>query len=550
MTTCAIYIRKSTAEHIEYGNRSTEVQLATCKSIAESAGYTIVEVYSQIISGYSLTADRSEFRRMTEDLKQGRFEVIVAVREDRIGRRLSETSALLDLCEQHGVKIHTENGVIDPATGEGTFIYAIMSALAQQEARMTSTRIKAHIAHTKHKSWVWSIPPFGFKTAPRNADGNILLVAHPEEAPTVKRMVELLLDEHKNIGEAASVLTAEGHTTRTGKPWTYKSVQGVILNPTIAGYASETRPGAPTYSPRYLQPIRDPEGNLARIHEPLVTVEQYERLRAIALPRETRTRKTQRSPFLSGLVFCSACGSKMVGAYSSTKDKIHRRYQCPGYAFPAEQRCKNGITSLVLEELIIDFVRASLKDKSVRTALDARLKASRTENSSDSQREKIEELKEAQRAIETELEAVTNARVIGILSKKLTSVSEELEALETARNRALMRHTQALSYEDIYNLFYSLEESERRFAISQVIERITIEPSAGKSEVFGGRRGSATDLSRVKIYRHGTEEPISLPPGTPAPLTAKIECRSCRQLVPREWFKPHYAECSESESER
>lgn len=140
-------------------------------------------MYSQIVSGCSLTAGRNEFKRMTEDLKQGRFEVIVAVREDRIGRQLSETSALLDLGEQHGVKIHATNGITDPATGEGTLTYSIVSAVAQQESRMTSTRIKAHIAHTKHKSWVWSTPPYGFKTAPRNAEGNTLLEAHPEEAP-------------------------------------------------------------------------------------------------------------------------------------------------------------------------------------------------------------------------------------------------------------------------------------------------------------------------------------------------------------------------------
>ncbi|MFW0112137.1 recombinase family protein [Rothia sp. CCM 9416] len=538
MTTCVFYIRKSTEEHLSDGQRSREVQLAICQKIAEDNGYTHVGTYSQIVSGFSRTANRSEFERMLEDLQNRKFDVIVTFREDRLGRRVAETVRLFELCQQYGVRIHTQTRLIDPQNPQDALLYHLMAAIAQNESETTATRIKANRDYLKLRSWTGGVPPYGFTPTDRDAEGYKKLIPHPIEGRTVERMIELLLTEHKSIGEIAQSLTAEGHTTRTGQPWNYKAVQQVLLNPTLAGYATQLAKNAPSRSPRHLEPIMH-QGRPVLIHQGIITPDQWEQVKAIVAPRTQIHRKSHRSPLLSGLVFCAECGRKMNAAYSSRKDRIFRRYQCPGQVYPKDTRCSNGISALVLEEFIEDYVRGLLKDDNLRAAFDAHRK--NHHHTSNDTETRIKKLREAQTALTSQLHDTLNPHVIEAVTQKLNRITNELELLEEQRIQALLRHTSALTFEDIYNLFYSVTPTQRRHAIRQVLDRINIYPG---QQIKGGRRGATTDMHRIELWVTGTKRPVRLPQGTPAPPTSKIECKNCNQLIQRPLFKQHYEECS------
>ncbi|MDT0189104.1 recombinase family protein [Rothia terrae] len=547
-TRCAFYIRKSTTEHLEEGNRSREVQRETCKQIAETSGYEVVEVYEQVVSGYSLTARRTEFERMLKDIERKRFDVLVAVREDRLGRRISETSKLLDLCEKTGVRIHTTAGIIDPKNRVGTLQYSIMAAIAQNESEMISKRVKANREHIKTKTWTGGTAPFGLIPSPRDSEGIVRLVAHPLESIAVARIASLLMDERKTLGETAKVLNDEGFVTRKGKPWTYKAVQAVVLSPSIAGYATELMPGAPSRSPRWLQPIVGSDGQPVQIHEALVSPDEWSFLKNAAAPRSTRQRKSRRAPFLSGLVYCGACGSKMVSAYSSAKDRIHRRYQCPGYAYQGDAHCKNGISALVLQEFVTTFAQASLKDPEIMEALEARVQAT-------NDTEEVRRLQIQKDRLNNEIEELRNlivtssrgGRTMAALAERMNVVEDELDQTEALLTQEQVISHSTLSFMDIVRMFQSFEPSQRRFAVEQIVQRVDIDPSSGA--IAGRVRGSATDLARIKVWRIGDESPVSVEPGTPAPLTRFIECKCCRREIERHEFKEHYAVCSSESSE-
>ncbi|MGO1522578.1 MAG: recombinase family protein, partial [Nesterenkonia sp.] len=124
MRRAGIYIRKSN----EPGetNHSLEVQRQTCVEIAERAGYEVHDTYRQVVSGWDPKADRSEMRRLISDVQAGHVSVIVVVREDRLGRRLSETARLLEICREAGCLIHTSTGVLDPSNASQALLYNIV----------------------------------------------------------------------------------------------------------------------------------------------------------------------------------------------------------------------------------------------------------------------------------------------------------------------------------------------------------------------------------------------------------------------------------------
>jgi len=165
------------------------------------------------------------------------------------------------------------------------------------------------------------VPPVGYRV--RYTDGERsrrgVLEPDPEYGPIVKRIFSSSLagEGSKNI---ASSLNADGFSTPRGKPWRTQGVLNVLRNEVYTGTRVWGKEAKARYSAEPPEPVR-----VVGSHEPLVTVDDFQRAQAMVAARSRKRihpRRLGRRYLLSGLLYCSACGSAYIG-HAAKSGRVH-----------------------------------------------------------------------------------------------------------------------------------------------------------------------------------------------------------------------------------
>jgi len=180
----AVYVRVSSELQAE--GVSPKEQEADCRSYASDNGHEIVAVYRDIkryrvggrlVEPSGTRRDRPEFRQMLSDGARGRFELVIAWKEDRLYRGLRPMLDLLDMVKQ---------GVLDVELVKESFdkkLVPIKASIAEWEldSLRQRTNMGAKARLKQGKSWGGHLM-FGYAR-----DGD-LVVEDPEEAEWVRNM--------------------------------------------------------------------------------------------------------------------------------------------------------------------------------------------------------------------------------------------------------------------------------------------------------------------------------------------------------------------------
>ena len=277
-----IYARVSTEHEAQIS--ALENQLDWYKPLLDyHPEWTLVERYiDEGITGTS-AEKRGEFMRMIEDAKKHKFDMILTREVSRFARNT----------------VDFINDGIKTFDGDGELRLTIMATLAQDESRKTSIRVKS-----------------GQQTSMNNGvyygNGNILgytrvetllpdktklvdYVIDPEQAETVRMIFDLYLDGY-GLVKIKDELELHGRKTSQGKDkWFPTVISHVLKNSFYCGIITYHK----EYVPDYLKQKKvknygeleftQVEGK----HEPIVTVEEYERVQRIM------ESKTNNMPYLN-----------------------------------------------------------------------------------------------------------------------------------------------------------------------------------------------------------------------------------------------------------
>jgi DNA invertase Pin-like site-specific DNA recombinase len=221
------YYRVSTARQGASG-LGLEAQRAAVRDYAQRHGGAVLRAYQEIESG--TRSDRPELARALADARRSKATLIIA-KLDRLSRN---TRFLLALVES-GVDLAFCDLPAVPPGPTGRFLLSTMAAVAELEAGLISQRTKAALAALKAR---------GVKLgAAREGAHRFRGGANPQAAQRAatlakERAADAYLDlaprladlraEGQSYQAIADVLTAEGHTTRKGKPWNKMQVRRVL----------------------------------------------------------------------------------------------------------------------------------------------------------------------------------------------------------------------------------------------------------------------------------------------------------------------------------
>jgi site-specific DNA recombinase len=340
----AALLRVSTERQVRKHQDDEETlpaQREAVRKFCQSRGWDLVQEYAEEgVSAWSHdSSERAVLQEVLAHAKEGKFDVLVIFKYDRLSRVSLEYPMLLWSLAKVGVRVWS---VADDGSGRELSIDGQMDKLlrfvegwqAETESYNTSIRVSARMRQMAERGlWTGGRPPYGFhlKNGGRQKSGEAMSLEIDEaEAEVVRLIFHLYLDEELGSTTIARHLNAMGYRLRSGKPWDDTRVRQVLKNPTVCG--------RPPYGRHYRDPRthrrrRRPQGSpdILIPKEPvaewvIVPWERFEaaqrRMQAWNPKRlypeaERRRTKADTSPLLlTGLARCGYCQGPLTAGYA------------------------------------------------------------------------------------------------------------------------------------------------------------------------------------------------------------------------------------------
>lgn len=364
---CAVYARVS----IERNSESVEHQVSLLREFVKQKEIGIIPdefIYEDVgvsASKYSIWS-RPAMKQLMKDADEGKFSILLFKGISRLARDTKEALEILERFKQKGIRVISFEENYDSAREDSKFIFGIHALLAEQESEKIGIRIKLGLKE-KAKKGEWSgSPPFGYKVQDKK------LVVNPEEAEIVRKIFKMYVEDHVGTAKLSDHLNDHGFRTRSGRPFSRKTVGDILKN--------EVYLGRIIYNRNSLKKIRDYESEdqrkkLVRLpnnqdewivvencHEPLVDEKTFEEAQKLLNARRTKRESSNIVYPLSGIMKCKKCGRSMVGRRFDIKGKEYRYYICDTYNKFGRSFCDQpNVSAKPLEEYILELLTEKLK---------------------------------------------------------------------------------------------------------------------------------------------------------------------------------------------
>lgn len=304
-----IYARKS-SEDKEKQVASISDQLDVLHRIAKINNLNIVGIYEE--SQSAKKEGRPQFDAMITRITKGDANAILCWKPDRLARNPVDAGTLSSLLQNSILKVIKTNDK-EHYPDDNVLMLLLEFGMANQYIRDLSTNVKRGLAKKLRDGWLPGLAPIGYLNDKTNEKGNRTVMNDPERFVLVRRIWDQALTGNYTVPQlwefARKDLNLKTVQRRNsgGKPISKSAMYSLLTNPFYYGM------------------IRYPEktGELHQgKHEPMVTVQEFDRVQEIIGTRNAIRPKSESFAF-TGLMKCGNCGCSIT-AESKVK------------------RCKNG----------------------------------------------------------------------------------------------------------------------------------------------------------------------------------------------------------------
>lgn len=277
---------------------------------------------------------RPEFMRMIGEAKQHKFDMIITREVSRFARNTVDTLKYTRMLKEHGVEVYFINDGIKTFDGDGELRLTIMATLAQDESRKTSIRVKSGQQTSMNNGVVYG-------------NGNILgydrvgkeMVINPEQAQTVRLICDMYLDGC-GLVKIKDELERRGRKTALGmSKWFPTVISHVLKNSFYCGIMTYHKEYVPDYlKQKKIKNYGEIEFTQVQgSHEPIVTVEEFERVQKImesktnAMPhlnRGSQKGKKPRTTVWGKLLICECGHTFNMRRWDRSDRQPGNAYQC------------------------------------------------------------------------------------------------------------------------------------------------------------------------------------------------------------------------------
>ncbi len=345
----ALYVRVSTEKQVLQGF-SLEAQKENLANFALSQGWNIFDSYAdEGISGKNVE-NRPEVKRLIEDIKLKKIDVVVLYKFDRLTRDSRDTEDFIELIQEYGIMVYTlSGGMVDVSTPSGRFNTRILGAAAQFERETTIDRVVDGFIKKVKKGYSLcsSTPSYGYDR-PKHQE---IQTINEAEAKVVRRIFSLY-NNGKNLTEICNILNTENIPTKNhGKKlkkrgsneyytvnsiWMPKTIRLILSN---VNYIGNVRYGmnreqvtieeAADYNNRK-------KGFITKgLHEAIIDIKTWDKAqkRLSKIKRTHRTNLPKEDVYYCGKLICGLCSNTLTTNRTIKKNKdgntlVHNGYRC------------------------------------------------------------------------------------------------------------------------------------------------------------------------------------------------------------------------------
>ncbi len=248
---CAIYTRKSTEEGLDQEFNSLDAQRESCEAYIasqKSQGWKLVKTRYDDggLSGGNM--ERPALKALLTDIDDGRVDLIVVYKVDRLTRSLADFAKLVEKFDEQDVSFVSVTQQFNTSSSMGRLTLNVLLSFAQFEREVTAERIRDKIAASRKKGiWTGGIPPLGYDNVDRK------LVLNAPEAKVVRQIYSLYLGTGC-VRSIISIANERGWVTKRrangkgGRPFTRGTIYHILAN---AIYAGLMRQGDDLYDGRH-----------------------------------------------------------------------------------------------------------------------------------------------------------------------------------------------------------------------------------------------------------------------------------------------------------
>lgn len=404
-----IYVRLSQEDERAGESISIENQKKMLTEyVGNQADWSLVGIYED--DGYSgTTFDRPAIKRLLDDAMSGKIDLILVKDLSRFGRNYIEVGQYIDyIFPSSNIRFIALSDNVDTLDRNSTAMdmMPIMNLFNEWHAANTSKKIRAvMVSNAKQGKYHAPIAPFGYLVGDTE---NRLPVVDETNAPYV-RMMYKMRSEGASSPQIAKALNAQGVITpsdytyqRLGKPnpfisnhlWNAAMVRDILENPIYKGAVVSQKYTTVSYK-NHKKYIKDSDEWIVieDAFEPIIDRELWDKVQEVN--KSCSHGKVTKSGVilpLTGLMYCSDCGSKLKNNTTFHTSKKRGKYKvvsyiCNKYANHGKEACSSHhILQRVIEGLVIADIRS---------------RASRVIEDEDGERERYLAIKASQRKQQT-----------------------------------------------------------------------------------------------------------------------------------------------------
>ena len=312
---CAVYTRKSTEEGLEQEFNTLDAQREACAAFILSQKHEGWELLPEFYDdgGYSGgNMERPGLKQLMADVENGRVDVIVVYKVDRLSRSLADFAKIVEVLDRVGASFVSVTQAFNTTTSMGRLTLNVLLSFAQFEREVTGERIRDKVAASKKKGmWMGGPVPLGYDVKERK------LVVNPAEAATVRHIFERylalgsgpqLVDELLDRGVQTKLRLFKDGRQIGGVPFTLGPLSHLLNNPVYVGE------------------VRHKGTNYPGQHEPIISQELWDKVQSSLASNRVNRRigGWGKAPsLLTGMLFDQA-GRRMT---PTTAAKGARRYR-------------------------------------------------------------------------------------------------------------------------------------------------------------------------------------------------------------------------------
>ena len=226
----AAYVRVSGPGQVGEDVYGADIQRNAIQAFALSQGWEIVKVYDDLsVTGTVL--ERPALQRMISDAEDGKFEVILVHRIDRMSRSLKELLRLVeDVLEPMNVALRSvTESFLDTGSPEGKAMFQVFGSFAELDKNQLVRKLKSGRME-KHERGGFSVGQVA--TGFNSVDGKLVVAG--DWAEVVKRIFKMAL-QGDGVNRIARILNDEGVTTKNGCRFYARTIKLILENRTYTG---------------------------------------------------------------------------------------------------------------------------------------------------------------------------------------------------------------------------------------------------------------------------------------------------------------------------